>query len=59
VFAATEYPSAAVPDPELFDSVIHVASACAVHPQVPDAWLTLTLEAPPSAVDDCDVDDKV
>jgi hypothetical protein len=59
VFAPTANPSAAVPDPELFDSVIHAASDCAVHPQLPDDSVTLMLDEPPSADADCDEDDKV
>jgi hypothetical protein len=38
--------------------VIQLASDVAVHPQLPDARVTLMLAAPPSAAADCDVDDK-
>jgi hypothetical protein len=58
-FALTEYPRAAVSEPEEFDTVIQLESDWAVHAQVPADRETLTLDAPPSAATDCDVDDKV
>jgi hypothetical protein len=59
IFALTEYPSAAVSEPEGFDSVTQLASDWAVHPHVPDARVTVTLNWPPSATADWDVADKV
>jgi len=59
VFPPTEYAIVPVSEPDVLDTVIHDASAAAVHPHVPALLVTVADACPPDALVDCDVGDSV